>query len=267
MRFTLAFDIYNKEKTIGELLNSWLSNLSNENEYEFIVVFDDLRDKSKEITDSLFKAHGYNYLPLFADNKYEIYCNNLALKNATGEYIIFIQDDNYIYDKNWDLFLSEIIKCIPNLGAIGFLSGLKVLAPPIHWECIEADRPHKGKYFKMREIESCDIAVWQVDAINRPFCINTELLDALGGLDRAYEPTYGDDFDLSLKLLCKNKTNIYIPFDLKNTGGFKKTLDKEFFKRTKRETRELWQVRYGHWLEKRIGNNIRKLKEFECLII
>ena len=233
MKLTLAFDIYNKEKWIASLLNSWLSNLSGKNEYEFIVVFDDLKDKSKEIADKKFREYKYSYLSLFASNKYEIFCDNLAFAHATGEYIIFIQDDNWIYDKNWDSTLTEIIAKIPNLGVIGFLSGLRVLVPPIHWKCIEADRPHKGRYFEMRGIKSCTLAVWQIDAINRPFCVSKQLLQGLGGLDKDFEPTYGDDFDLSLKLLQKGRTNIYIPFDLKNTGGFKETLDRELFKKTK----------------------------------
>ena len=266
MKLTLAFDIYNKEKWIASLLDSWLSNLSGKNKYEFIVVFDDLRDESKKIADKKFREYKYLYLSLFAENKYEIFCNNLALQHATGDYIIFIQDDNWIHDKNWDITLTKTITKIPNLGVIGFLSGLRVLVPPIRWECIEADRPHKQKYFEMRDIKSCDIAVWQVDAINRPFCINKELLNSLGGLDRAYEPTYGDDFDLSLKLLHKGKTNIYIPFDLKNTGGFTKTLDKEFFKKAKQEARLLWGKHYLNFLTKREDSQIHKLfalKEIE----
>jgi len=265
MKLTLAFDIYNKEKWIASLLDSWLSNLSGKNKYEFIVVFDGLKDESRKIADKKFREYKYLYLSLFAENKYEIFCNNLALQHATGDYIIFIQDDNWIYDKNWDSTLTEVIAKIPNLGVISFLSGLRVFAPPIRWERIEADRPHKRKYFEIQEIESCDTAIWQVDAINRPFCINKELLNSLGGLDRAYEPTYGDDFDLSLKLLRKGKTNIYIPFDLVNIGGFKKTLNKKFFAQAKQEARKLWQARYGHWLEERTENNVHKLKDFKCL--
>jgi len=259
MKLTLAFDIYNKEKWIASLLDSWLSNLSDINSYEFIVVFDDLKDESKKIVDAKFKEYRYSYFPLFTENKYEIFCNNLALMHATGEYIIFIQDDNFMFDRNWDVTLVEIIAKIPNLGIIGFLSGLKVFAPPIRWECIEANRPHKEKYFEMRNTKSCDIAVWQVDAINRPFCISRRLLHELGGLDRKFEPTYGDDFDLSLKLLQKGRINIYIPFDLKNTGGFKETLDQELFKKAKQEARILWQQRYENFLIKREKDNVSKL--------
>lgn len=259
MKLTLAFDIYNKEKWIASLLDSWLSNLSGENEYEFILVFDDLHDESKQIADEQFENYGYSYLPLFADNKYEIFCNNLALQHATGDYIIFTQDDNWMFDKNWDITLAETITRIPNLGVIGFLAGVKVFAPPIRLERIEANRSHKGKYFEMHGIKSCDLAVWQVDIINRPFCVSKQLLCELGGLDKMYEPTYGDDFDLSLKLLQKGRTNIYIPFDLVNTGGFKETLDRELFKKAKQEARILWQQRYGKFLAERQENNISRL--------
>lgn len=259
MKLTLAFDIYNKEEWISPLLGSWLFNLSKENKYEFIVVFDNLKDKSRVIADRCFERFGYLYLPLFTDNKFEVFCNNLALQYSTGDYIIFIQDDNFIYDQNWDLTLTETIARVPNLGIIGFLSGLKVSAPPIRYECIEANRPHKREYFKMRNVEPCELAVWQVDAVNRPFCINRELLGTLGGLDKAYEPTYGDDFDLSLKLLREGKINLYIPFDLKNIGAFKETLDRELFKKAKQKARLLWRERYSDYLAKRENSQIRRL--------
>lgn len=263
MKITLAFDIYNKEKWLASLLNSWLSNLSGKNEYEFILVFDDLYDKSKQIADKQFENYGYSYSALFADDKYEIFCNNLALQHATGNYIIFIQDDNWMFDKNWDLTLTETITRISNLGAIGLCAGDKVSAPPIRLKRIESDRPHKREYFKMHAIESCDLGVWQVDAINRPFCVSRQLLYEFGGLDKEFEPTHGDDFDLSLRLLQKSRTNIYIPFDLKNTGGFKKTIDQKFFKKAKQKSRFLWNKRYLDFLTKRGDSQIRKLFALE----
>lgn len=260
MKLTLAFDIYNKERWLVSLLDSWLSNLSGKNEYEFIVVFDDLHDKSKQIADERFKNYGYSYLSLSADDKYEIFCNNLALQHATGDYIIFIQDDNWIYDKNWDLLLCQVVDRVQNLGAVGLLAGLK-LSAPLKWVRVEIDRPHKEIHFtKLGKLESYELGVWEVDAINRPFCVSTNLLRGKKGLDKEFMPTTGDDLDLSLKFKMDNRINIYIPFDLVNITTYKEQFSKkDFFLECHRQCNKLCRKRYENYLTNRKDQRIQKL--------
>lgn len=133
MKITLAINIYNKEKWIESLLDSWISNLSKENEYEIIVVFDACRDRSAEIAEAYLSKCPYEYKFFYADDKYEIFCHNLALENATGDYIVFIQDDNWIYDKNWDTLLEQVLKRVDNVGVIGFLAGVRFVTPIPFW--------------------------------------------------------------------------------------------------------------------------------------
>jgi len=255
MKITLAFTIFNKEEWIESLLESWLSNLSWKNTYEVVIVFDDLKDSSDEKAEKYLRKTDVPYKFLYADNKYEIFCNNLALENATGDYIVFIQDDNWIYDKNWDSLLVDVVNSIPNIGAIGFLAGLKIipnsildifkwnikrtfkkfgilkkeLFPPVRYERIEINRKHKGENFSSNKIKKrYSLGIWQVHAVNRPFSIQRELLLRYGGLDRDFMPTCGDDLSLSIKLLFDGKINIYIPFDLVNLAYSEKKTSKEY---------------------------------------
>lgn len=240
MKITLAFTIFNKEKWIKSLLKSWVSNLSGKNSYEIIIVFDACKDRSEEIARKYLDSTKIKYRFFYANDRFEIYCNNLALKHATGDYIIFIQDDNWIYDKNWDLILAKVVNSVPNVGAIGFLAGLKVEASNSFWqrlfltpnsvlyERIEVDRLHKGKYFNKDLKGKYQAAVWQVDAINRPFCISRKLLLSMGGLNKKFMPSCGDDLDLSLKLLEAGRVNVYIPFDLLNVTASNNTLSQKF---------------------------------------
>jgi len=239
MKITLALDIYNKEQWIESLLDSWVSNLSGANEYEIIIVFDDCRDRSAEIAESYLKRWPYKRKLLFADNKFEIFCNNLALKHVSGDYTGFIQDDNWMYESNWDLLLRHIIQRVPNVGAIGFLGALKILlseidAPlpddpialflhiikqvvrevlflsqvqlgkpmigkPVRYEEIEIDHPQKGEYFSMHKVQPYELGVWQVHAINRLYCVSRPLLLSKGELDKEFMLMDGDGLDLSLK--------------------------------------------------------------------
>jgi len=259
MKITLAFDIYNKEKWIESLLDSWISNLSGKNEYEIIIVFDDCKDRSYEIVSNYFKNCPHEHLALFADNKYEIYCNNLALEKATGDYIIFIQDDNWIYDKNWDLLISRIIDRIKNIGVMGFLAGT-TLYPPMNYQRIEINRPHKGTHFTRYNIKGhYELGVWQVDAICRPFCISVELLTQKGGLDKEFMPMDGDHLDLSIKLLRDGRKNIYIPFDLVNVGTIKENLSKKVVEKSHTKGINLCQKKHEAYLRVRKNQNIKKI--------
>lgn len=250
MKYTLAITIYNKEHWVESILKSWIENASDPNELEVVMVFDALKDNSKEVASQYLEKKGIKHKFLFADDKHEIFCNNLALENSTGENIIFIQDDNWIYDKNWDLTLSKVIDDRSlNVGAIALLAGARVLAPnykedvlksyysiikhnihsfifkklkPIKigtrfcYRRIESDRSIKKENFTIHNIESQELGVWTIHHITRPFCIQRNLINKMGGLDKYFMPHMGDDIDLSYKLLINGYNNYYIPFNLLN---------------------------------------------------
>ena len=249
MKITLAITIYNKEKWVKSILESWIQNVSNKEKIEVIIVFDDLKDGSEKIARQYLEEVNVRYKFLYADDRHEIFCNNLALENATGDHVIFIQDDNWIYDKNWDLVLEHVINNTEKLGGIALLAGAKILPfsfkedilkyfykivrlniksiltlrksfvwpfSGFNYQRIESDRPSKKENFTIHKIKSQPIGVWSIHHVTRPFCIKKNLIDELGGLDKFFMPHMGDDVDLSYKLLERGYKNIYIPFDLLN---------------------------------------------------
>ena len=249
-KYSLIFTVFNKEHWIESILCSWLDNCFEKNEIEVIIVFDDCSDQSEKIARDTLNKYNVSYSFLFADDKREIFCNNLALEIAVGERVIFIQDDNWIYDKNWDKTLNTIYYNFGNIGAIGLLSGIKVLEhnwkddvfnfylsefkynvkalfskdkyplllfkKGFSYKRIETDRPHKKENFNVFNIESSGMFIKNVHVINRPFVIDKSLLSRFGNLRQEYMPTLGDDTFLSLQLIEHGYENIYAPFDLVN---------------------------------------------------
>jgi len=243
MIITLAFTIYNKENWVISILKSWIENASNKSNLEIIIVFDDLKDDSKLNAQKYLDESGIKYKFLYANDKHEIFCNNLALEYSIGDYIIFIQDDNWIYDKNWDIILCNIIHDQNKVGAIALLAGAKIIPiskkikivntikkvlrlfmltkskafyPSLVVERLETNREHKGENFSIHDISSLPLGIWQIHIITRPFCISRKLLLNYGGLNKSFMPHTGDDIDLSLKLLSDGYQNIYVSFDLVN---------------------------------------------------
>lgn len=250
MKYSLVFVIYNKEKWVKSLIDSWLNNCSDLSRIEVIFVFDALNDKSHDIIVENMKNYSVSYQTYFANDKHEIFCNNLGLSKSSGEYVIFIQDDNWIYDKNWDLILDKIysIKEI-NVGAVALLAGAKILPTSFYYdflirnylilrynlrelaklrfnflrfgfgftlERMETDTPHKKENFSNFKISSLERAIWTTHLITRPFCVNRLLLNKYKGLDKKFMPHWGDDIDLSIKLILDGYRNVYYPFDLVN---------------------------------------------------
>lgn len=262
MKLTLAFDIYNKEQWIQSLLESWLDNLSGRHEVEVIIVFDDCRDASPEIAERVLLGRGLDYQFLYADDEYEIFCNDLAFQHATGDFIIFIQDDNWIYDRDWDDTLAEVLGRVDNVGAVGLLAGVEMRrGPRLSYRRIEVNRPHKGDNFGLEEV--FDLAVWCVDAINRPFGISTDLLREMGGLDFAFRPMDFDDMDLSLKLLQRGYTNIYVPFDLLNVVGKRSTIGESGMRKNWLHGYQLCRARHGEFVRRRLGTSLSRLYSLE----
>jgi len=263
MKLTLAFGVYNKEQYIESVVDSWLSNLSGRNRYEIIVVFDDCKDRSVQILHKYLRATKLDYLFLFADDRYDIFCNNLALEYARGDCIIFIQDDNWIYDNDWDLVLTRAVQETPRVGCIGLLAGLRLLPDQksLRYERVEVSRPNKdGQAPGGCNRAKFDMGIWQVDSVCRPFGIARELLVSYGGLDTAFSPTCGDDLDLGIKLLKDGFTNIYIPFDIVNLVGSKQTMSDDFRASTYAQALKLNFERHHEFINGRQGDSVRMLR-------
>jgi glycosyltransferase involved in cell wall biosynthesis len=247
MRITLAFTIYNKEHWVESILNSWIENAANKENLEIIIVFDDLKDNSELIAKRTLDNLKIDYKFLYAQDKHEIFCNRLALEASTGDYVIFIQDDNWIYDKNWDLILLGTIKAYNNSeGVVSFLAGAEIIRysylidflipyikfifktllfknpssnpfyPIFRFNRLESDRTQKKENFTIHNIKSLPIGIWEVNLGTRPFCISRDKIIKLEGLDKVFLPHTADDVDLSLKCIGSGYKNLYIPFNLKN---------------------------------------------------
>lgn len=232
MKITLAFCCHNVERDIESVLRSWLDNLSGRHEVEVLAACDDCRDRTADVARQVLRQYSTVIHGVFeTDNIWEIRCNNMMLQGAANDsIIIFAQGDNWLHDKNWDDVLVYFYESYSGniagaVGAVGLLSGVR-MNRDFSYDRIECYRPHKheGAWVHGIAKDAYPLAVYQVDFINRPFAISTQLLREYGGLDEAYCPMDWDDADLSMKLLRDGFTNLYVPFDLVNTSAKQQTL-------------------------------------------
>ena len=106
MKFSVVVPVYNSENYIIECIESVL-NQTYQN-WELLLVDDGSVDSSKEICikyaqqfpDKIFVYESKNYGVSHA--------RNIALKNAKGDYVVFLDSDDYLLEKTFFEYLNSI---------------------------------------------------------------------------------------------------------------------------------------------------------------
>lgn len=94
MKFSIIIPAYNVEKTIDRAIKSIIKQTFHD--YEIIVINDNSRDNTSECVKK------YKQVKLI-ENKEQLKAGgsrNVGIENSQGEYIIFLDADDYFYDEN-----------------------------------------------------------------------------------------------------------------------------------------------------------------------
>lgn len=110
MKFTIAVPSYNSEKYIGELLESLVKQTYNHKDFEVILVDDCSTDNTLKIARTYKSKLNMNIQKLDENSGGPGKPRNEAIKLATGEYIFFLDSDDYISPntlENVEAFINE----------------------------------------------------------------------------------------------------------------------------------------------------------------
>lgn len=119
MKISIIVPVYNVEKYLEKCLTSLVNQTLKD--IEIIIVNDGSTDNSQKIIDK-FKKKYNNIKSIKQENKGQAVARNIALKNCIGEYITYVDSDDYVEldmmeklyknvekDK-YDIVISDIIK-------------------------------------------------------------------------------------------------------------------------------------------------------------
>lgn len=98
---TCLLTTHNKEDMIEPVCYGIINNIS-ELTKEIIVVFDGCVDKTEEIVKSILNDLTIKIKYVYTDDVFELKSNNAGLKEVTSDYVILIQDDMIIKEKDFD---------------------------------------------------------------------------------------------------------------------------------------------------------------------
>lgn len=148
MKFSVIIPAFNVEKLISQCLKSILNQGISSKEYEIIIVDDGSTDKTVKVIISILKTQK-NIILLRQENQKQGTARNNALKIAKGEYIWFVDSDDYI-EKNSLLKLYKIAKK-KNLDLLCFNNYIvkndQIISITSPLKKLEYDKIYRGKDF------------------------------------------------------------------------------------------------------------------------
>lgn len=190
---------YNNKNVIFNCLDT-LIRYSDRYGYEIIVVDNQSTDGSYEMM-----CEKYQNVKLYRNSKNGCSSGrNLGLANATKEYVIFLDSDQWIIHENWlDVYL-QIFDDIENVGAIGWTGGwFNRKGFSFHTVYNFSYEYMPPKFFCRRDIGYLGTGGMMV---------KKALLDDIGGFDLNYDPTCYEDTDISLEIRHRGKELYYCPY-------------------------------------------------------
>lgn len=87
--------VYNVERCIHKTINSIINQSSKD--FELLLIDDGSRDKSIEIARNLLESSDINYRIITQENSGVSAARNRGIHEATGEYVCFLDSDDYIH--------------------------------------------------------------------------------------------------------------------------------------------------------------------------
>jgi glycosyltransferase involved in cell wall biosynthesis len=184
--------IHNKESLCSEVCTSLLDNLSTKTN-QLIVVFDGCTDNTVPIVkDILNPTTKIKIDYVFTDDVFETKANNAGLKIVDNDYVILIQDDMVIKEKNFDLRMLKPFQTFNDVFAVtSFVAHNNVyneITKQINYIDVASKNNSSRDVFYAREYGN-----------RGPLMYDYQDVVKLNYLDEYFSPQNYDDMDISMR--------------------------------------------------------------------
>jgi glycosyltransferase involved in cell wall biosynthesis len=120
MKLSIIVPVYNVEKYVERCIRSIMSQkLSSNDEFEVVIVNDGSLDNSMAIVNNLVNSYE-NVKVIDQDNKGLSIARNVGMQNCTGDYVWFVDSDDWILPNSVNTIIG-IFKKFETVDAISFL--------------------------------------------------------------------------------------------------------------------------------------------------
>ena len=187
---TCVLTTHNKQDLIESVCYGIINNVS-ELTKELIIVFDGCTDNTENLVKHILKVSNLIIKYVYTNDVFELRANNEGLKNVTSDYVILIQDDMIIKEKDFDKRMLKPFLSFSDVFAVTAQTAHnnKNINGSLH-STDEADRRHgyPRDKFAVREI-----------ANRGPLMYDFSDLTKLNFFDEYLVPNSYDDHDISYR--------------------------------------------------------------------
>ncbi|MCF6130448.1 glycosyltransferase [Flavobacterium sp. AS60] len=185
-RFSVIIPVFNKEKFVAKTIKSVLSQTFTD--FEIIILNDGSTDKSEQEILSVTNERIHYF---FKQNEGVAKARNFGIEKATGEYLCFLDADDYWYD-NFLETMNQYIQKLPNekvfASAIEIETGKKIIRAQYSFQ-------QKGDYEIVNYFEASqkEAVLWTSSV-----CIHKEVFEKCGTFDEQLK--ISEDTDLWIRI-------------------------------------------------------------------
>lgn len=247
-KVSIILPIFNKEKSIKELLSDLLKYTKSYPNWELQIIYDGCIDNTKKISRETLKSFGIPIFEYETPNIFEVKSNNIGLKKSTGKYCVILQDDIFLKEKFWLEKMIDFMEERPKIGILGGLAGVnfynldteKTGLNKTFWEA------HKRiDYRKNKDIYD---SIYEVDAVMRgPIILRKKHLEEFGYLDETYAPLYDDDMDYCFRMKKLGFGVFYFPIMVEHRESTVASYNQERKKTWEKIAKEHSKILYSRW--------------------
>jgi len=222
--------------------------------YEIIIVTNNL-DEYSEMRKFLSTIN--HQVCVYKDEYSFSNVNNFAVNYASGEFLLFLNDDIEIITSNW---LESMLKLAmqKDVGAVGakllFTDGRLqeaggiVWKDGIIWNYGRNENPHDPKFNYVRSVDYCSASC---------LMIKKELFEKLGKFDTKYKPAYCEDTDICLSIQKAGLRILYQPLAtlIHHEGKTSGTNLKSGLKSYQIENQKKFRKKWESFLDSRLNDS------------
>jgi glycosyltransferase involved in cell wall biosynthesis len=193
---SVCMSIYNQEPIIEMIINSLYDNMSS-NVKEVILLFDGCIDTSEEIVDYTIRNRKIKPIKLYANNVNEVLANNMTFRAATCEYVVTIQDDMQILEKDFDVRMIKPFEVKNNLLGVSGRDAVDV-------KIVNGDLDYYNTVGRDAVPQTPRDVFGIRQVINRgPIMFRHDRLKEMNYFDEIFAPCHVDDIDISFRAYRK----------------------------------------------------------------
>ena len=208
--FSIIITTYNRANLISRSIESILDQTYTN--WELIVVDDGSTDNTKEVISS-YRDTRIKYF--YKENEERSIARNFGIDKAKGQYLCFLDDDDYYLPDFLNTFFKKILTLSNPVSAL------------MCYEFTEYNDKRKKNFIPQSLTDTPIRLLWNIQTSIRPFVIHRDILK---GEKFKIECKFGQDFHLAIRIALKYPIHIikkYLSVNVihKNSGTHSKFID------------------------------------------